>query len=573
MAFTFDQIFAADPGTDGLVAKNASVLIFTPDDPDRMPLAIRRPDGTPMPNPVTTSDNGFGGVFVADIPRVAWAGGEFSGFFTSYDGMAAESAVNRAAAEAAAAAADASAAAAGNAQGAAETAAAAAAESAVTEMDAYLAETVVQINEARAAAEQAALLVEAPADEVTAALVGNPESLTGGALSAAIVSDTAPVRQRAYGLSIRNRAKLARWEAALQNAGTAPVYLTVAGHSIVQGVGSDDTSGGTSADPWGASRQNAWAVILRKLMSRAHGVPVAEGFIGLAPTFGYATLIGAPSRSQSLGPFGAFTGGSFGGYNANYAQGFTIPANKSGRFTNLDVLYWGADSGVTSPSIPRVLIDDVEKLAGNVAAGPGNLGKTAIAGLADSTHKIELVGLSTSNNYLFGVIARPSHGVVVNRIGAAGSTTQDGVGGAQTGAGRQRNIDALTLKGISNLVLLELDTNDHGQQIPLATFKANTQAIIDSAVSGGACVLLVGSPPALSADTTPIIEDEYRAAMADLSDSNDHVAYVDTRLLFGDRATAYTDGLFPTAGTVHPSRLGHEVMGKALFDALPLASV
>lgn len=139
MDYTFDQIFAADPATPGNVASNASVVIFTPGDESKTPLALRKNDGSPMPNPVQTNAYGFAGVFIADIERVAWAGAEFSGFFTSYDGMAAESRLNRQASESAA-----------------------------------------------ASAELSAAMVGAPADSVTAALVGNPATLTGAALSATI---------------------------------------------------------------------------------------------------------------------------------------------------------------------------------------------------------------------------------------------------------------------------------------------------------------------------------------------------------------------------------------------------
>lgn len=111
MAYTFDQIFAADPSNPGNVASNGAVTIFAPGDPAQTPLAITDVSGNPMLNPVTVNAFGFGAAFMhATLDRVAWSGGGFSGFFTSYEGMKSEAVAARSAAEAAADAAAASAA-------------------------------------------------------------------------------------------------------------------------------------------------------------------------------------------------------------------------------------------------------------------------------------------------------------------------------------------------------------------------------------------------------------------------------------------------------------------------------
>jgi hypothetical protein len=103
-------VFAADPANPANVAQNASVTIFAPGDATMTPLTITDPDGTPLPNPIPVNANGFGSAFAhATLDRVAWAGGGFTGFFTSYEGMkqvaldaqtAAETAASTAAAEA-----------------------------------------------------------------------------------------------------------------------------------------------------------------------------------------------------------------------------------------------------------------------------------------------------------------------------------------------------------------------------------------------------------------------------------------------------------------------------------------
>lgn len=111
MAFSFDQVFAADPANPQNVASNASILIYGPGDATKTPLVITDPSGGPLSNPVIVNANGFGSAFMhATLDRVAWDGGGFSGFFTSYEGMknvavAAQAAAETAGTNAAAAAA------------------------------------------------------------------------------------------------------------------------------------------------------------------------------------------------------------------------------------------------------------------------------------------------------------------------------------------------------------------------------------------------------------------------------------------------------------------------------------
>ena len=101
--FTFEQVFAVDPGNQANVAANASVLIFAPGDSAKTPLTITTPDGAPLANPLQVNANGFGSAFAhTTLDRVAWEGGGFTGFFTSYEGMKQVALDARAAAESAA---------------------------------------------------------------------------------------------------------------------------------------------------------------------------------------------------------------------------------------------------------------------------------------------------------------------------------------------------------------------------------------------------------------------------------------------------------------------------------------
>jgi YD repeat-containing protein len=88
VAFTFDTIFAADPSNSTNAASNAAITIFNPADPGKAPVTITDVSGSPLPNPITVNKNGFGPAFQhATLDRLAWSGGGFEGYFTSYEGL------------------------------------------------------------------------------------------------------------------------------------------------------------------------------------------------------------------------------------------------------------------------------------------------------------------------------------------------------------------------------------------------------------------------------------------------------------------------------------------------------
>jgi len=104
VAYTFDNLFAADPSNPTNVAANASILLYDPADPTKAPVTITDPTGSPIPNPVTVNKNGFGPAMQhATLDRLAWEGGGFSNFITSYEGIKNEAVSARTAAQEAAA--------------------------------------------------------------------------------------------------------------------------------------------------------------------------------------------------------------------------------------------------------------------------------------------------------------------------------------------------------------------------------------------------------------------------------------------------------------------------------------
>lgn len=174
MAFTFDSIFAADPNNPMLAASNAAITISDPNDPSKAPVTITDVTGLTLPNPVTVNKNGFGPAFQhATLDRLAWSGGGYSGFFTSYEGMKNEAVAARQAAE----------------NAAMDAAAEAAAGVASVVADADAAATSAAASATSAA--NSAALVGAPADAAIAAAINGAGTETKTALNANYATTTA----------------------------------------------------------------------------------------------------------------------------------------------------------------------------------------------------------------------------------------------------------------------------------------------------------------------------------------------------------------------------------------------
>jgi len=397
---------------------------------------------------------------------------------------------------------------------------------------------------------------------------------TGRLSENSLYSKTQADARYSRGLNVTNPAGLRRWEVALADAANSNAVITVLSDSIGWGVGSDGFPLGDQPGYWDAFRKYAWPVQLRKMFAQRYAVPLAENFIGLTSGWEYASITGTVSSSPSIGPFGGYTTGGAGGRTIDGSASFvTIPATKSGTFTDLDVFVWGADTGVTTPRKPGVSVDGGNQIAASSTPASG-FHRLTVTGLADQTHEIVVSGFSTAGSglsYVSHVVTRYASGVVLNRVARSGATMQDASGGTQSDTSRARAIKASVMPGYTNLLILTLGTNDHAAQVPIADYVARMTEVINEATTGGACVLLLGSPPAATGSTTPITEDAYRAAMRDIAAANPNVAFTDTRDLFGSRSTAFPEGLFPTSTTVHPSRRGHGLIARALFELLTQA--
>lgn len=343
---------------------------------------------------------------------------------------------------------------------------------------------------------------------------------------------------------------------------------TVIGDSIAQGVGSDnlpDLNGKT----WYQYVNDAWPVQVARRLNARVGTKNALGFTGAISNWDVSTTSGSPTRVNGVGPMGGYTSFGSGGGRQLTADTTTVtfPGSKLGAFTALDVWYFGSAANVTSPNRPSVLIDGVEVQTSTSANASNFLNASTFTGLSDAAHDVVIRGTSGRNVWLAGITVRYANGVVVNRIAQAGAVVGNHVGqsgltasGSTLSSDEQARIVAsttmpLTTAGGSDLVIISLGTNDQTSQVPLATYSAQLQTLITSAVSGKASVLLLGEPPAYTLGS-PLTEQQYRDEMRNLALANTHCAFVDTRQLFGTNAQGLALGMFP-ASTVHPSYRGH----------------
>lgn len=146
MSYLYDGLWAIDPSNPLNAATNGTLTIFDPNDPSHTPLEITDPDGQPLANPVITNDKGFVPPFRAGLDRVGWIADDLTGYQISYDGI----------------------------KSAADAAAFSANEASQKAEASQSAASAAQL-----AAEEAALLVGAPADTAVAGLVGSTATETG----------------------------------------------------------------------------------------------------------------------------------------------------------------------------------------------------------------------------------------------------------------------------------------------------------------------------------------------------------------------------------------------------------
>jgi len=327
-------------------------------------------------------------------------------------------------------------------------------------------------------------------------------------------------------------------------------------------------------------REMAHPQLLAERIANLNGVRRTSGWLGTpySDVTGYGGwAVGTPgytgvtataaARSANVGPFGNHTGAQRGG-NALASPAYVEyhKYNDIGtRFTELDVYYFGIAATVTNPTDPEILIDGVSVYT-STGVAEGSLMKITITGLTDDYHTVRIYNNQTAKTvYWPGIVVRRANGVVVNRIGSPGATTSDIIAAGGTPQ-RDRIVATTVMNGDVDLNILLFNTNDHGNQVPIATFKSNIQVLLDA--SGTTPWLLMGGPPRNN-PTGAITPEDYMTALIEISDANPtRIAAANIADAFPVRAKAVELGLFASSTTVHPSFKGHQLIADYLYFLL-----
>lgn len=182
------------------------------------------------------------------------------------------------------------------------------------------------------------------------------------------------------------------------------------------------------------------------------------------------------------------------------------------------------------------------------------------ATLSNTTHQGIAWRVSGTMNILGFQLRTGAYGVQTYNSAISGAKT-DSIASSNYQHVAQTALNRTTGWG-ADLVFIMCETNDAGNAIPVATFKANMQTAINTAVTASTDIVLVTGFPLNGTDLTP-----YTKALYELADSN-NLPLIDMQARWGSWTTANGLGLF--TDNAHPTAAGYATAGRAIFTALGL---
>lgn len=428
-----------------------------------------------------------------------------------------------------------------------------------------IADMVTYVNDAVATIINNSIQVQ---DPVMAGIVNNPASQSRAALDAYYNKAQRPI----YPLPT-NLPALASVRDALLMCRTQRVTITLLADSIGWGVGVDgqaSSSTGARGAQQDKYRENAYPYQLSDKLNRRYGTQSSLGFVGpdysdRVSTWAAGGVAGVGNATLApfgagVGPFGNQAGTNKGGAIMQFGGKISWGSDVLTRpFTELDLFVFGDTAG---PATPTIRVDGVQVYAGVAITDPvaDAWKKVTVTGLTDATHTVEIENTVTGGKSVYGahLVTRRKNGVVVNRIASSGATSTDAVPSA-------RAITVSVMKNATDLLIIGFSTNDQIQQVPIATYKANLQSLIDAAT----CPVLLVSGPPVAAPAGALKPADYNNAMLDLVAANSaKVAYAPLGDAMGKYADARDRGMFATNSTVHPSWFGADVISDYLLFVL-----
>ncbi len=284
-------------------------------------------------------------------------------------------------------------------------------------------------------------------------------------------------------------------------------------------------------------------------------------------TANYNSWYGGSAATMELK--GTITVGSGWGYSASTSMGGRLltasGATSSLSFTpvgNTDTFkFWhirSVGNGTISYQIDSGSITNINDNGADAALS------VTISGLSLASHTIKFNYVSGGNVYVIGVESWNSavSSVDVINAGWGGSTSADWA--VNTGApwDPRQMITPIA----PDLVLICLGINDWSTGVPVGTYTAEMQTLIDSAVASGADVVIVTPVPSATSFASQNIQQGFVDSMSDLAVTNT-LMRINEFGVIGTYVAGLANGLY-TADGQHPNDAGYAQFGSIIEGVL-----
>lgn len=262
-------------------------------------------------------------------------------------------------------------------------------------------------------------------------------------------------------------------------------------------------------------------------------------------------------RYSTTGTWTAANATSPAAFAESNVVGSTVTFTSDEPATVIDI-YTYANSGPFTYSIDGAA-------AVTVTANGGAVIRTiTVGGLANAVHTVTVTVTSTSMVFLVGIGARQSEttGLEIFNFGYGGTVA----GNWTSTSTLERRGTATSVASLRTMILLQIDTNNIRQGLPLTSWIGDMQTILTSHTGLGHGILLINSINARNAGplTDAVWKPWYEAAYALADQFN--IALLDTTHLFGGWEAAVAAGM--TGDGLHLNRKGWAYTAEGIARAI-----
>ena len=376
--------------------------------------------------------------------------------------------------------------------------------------------------------------------------------------------------------------KLRRTKSKIAKAHAAPVNILVVGHSVVSGAYANDATASADAT-W---QMSGFVGVMRRYFDAVYG-SVSPGALFPAEN---------PATNFTLGGGATITGGNLsdgpGGWRVNLNNSaYTCSVTGTGK--TLRVYGFSTASGAQA----RYTLDGGSLTnAATTSSGAmpnGNYWYVFDIDLGtNASHTVVLTGPASGNYYVYGVqfLSDTTKGVVCHRAGWSGKVITDlialSLDGTDTAGPAWRTTlnanqkteqhQSITTKMGVDLMVVMTDVNDltggwTNYAYTLADIQRHLQNLVTVNSAANVDTLLVCGPwrnPSSYGSGVPFTQSEVIAQYKAVADANDRCDFLNLAANWDDYTDMDSAGLMHDS--VHPSSLGHAVLGRKLAEFIML---